>query len=125
MKEEEEPVQYKNEGDPDTPQEIAEDLLDQFDQTDTNDDGAISFVEASAIMPSLTQQQFAELDKDGNGFLSQEELLEVIDGEECTGCRACLGCCKTEGKTWQQYLGDWLLVGLSLLVMMSFVNRRK
>jgi len=120
-----EPVEGEAEDEPETPVEIAEDLLDQFDQTDTNGDGALSFVEASRIIPSLTPQQFIELDKDGDGSLSQEELLAVIAGEECTGCRACMGCCKTDDRTLQQYLGDWLLVGLSLLVMMAFVNSRK
>jgi hypothetical protein len=71
----------------------------------------------------LTPQQFVELDKDGDGSLSQEELLAVIAGED-DRC----GCCRRTNNAkdiFQRYLGDWLLVGLSLLVMMALINKRQ
>lgn len=47
--------------------------------------------------------------------------------EECTGCRACLGCCPNEEGKWlpKDWLGDWLLIGLSVLVLAAFATSRQ
>lgn len=110
------------EGEPATLEEIAAVLLEQFDSIEANENGLATYQQVQAVLPSLTEQQFSDIDMDGDGYLSREELLAVIEGatEECTGCRACLGCCKPEGKTLQEYLGDWLLVGLSMLALGYF-----
>ena len=113
-----EPVE--NEGEPNTIQDIADVLLMQFTQADTNGDGSLSFIEASAIVSSLTPQQFVELDENDDGFLSQEELS--TDGDDPCGC------CQSTSNTkniFNRYLGDWLLVGLSLLVLLSLVGKQK
>jgi hypothetical protein len=48
--------------------------------------------------------------------------IEELGGEEEGGC----GCCKRTSKIdFKRMLGDWLLVGLSLLVLISFANRQK
>jgi formylglycine-generating enzyme required for sulfatase activity len=106
------------EGEPLTQEEIMQILLDAFDAADTNGDGKLSYEEALAIVTGLTQDQFNALDTDDDGFLSIEELGG--DG----GC----GCCKRTPNTKidiKRYIGDWLLVGLSLLVLITLANRRK
>ena len=41
---------------------------------DTNGDGMISFDEAVATYPELTDETFATLDSDGDGLLSVDEI---------------------------------------------------
>jgi hypothetical protein len=110
------------EGEPETLEEIAGVLLEQFDTMDAGDEGRVTYEQVQTILPGLTEQQFSDLDKDGDDYISREELLAVIEGdaEECPGCRACLGCCKSENKSLHRYLGDWLLVGLSMLALGRF-----
>lgn len=113
------------EQEPETREEIAAVLLEQFDSLDTVDDGLASIDEVLAILPSLTIQQFNELDANGDSYISRDELLAITEGEkeECTGCRAYLGCCEeevSEKNRRQHHLGDWLLLGISLLALMRF-----
>jgi formylglycine-generating enzyme required for sulfatase activity len=106
------------EGESLTLEEIMQMLLDAFDAADTNGDGKLSYEEALAIITGLTRDQFNALDTNGDGFLSLEEL----GGED--GC----GCCKRTPNTKidiKRYIGDWLLVGLSLLVLISLANKQK
>ena len=42
-------------------------------KADTNQDGKVSFEEASAVNPSLTRERFDQRDKNGNGFLDKED----------------------------------------------------
>lgn len=115
------------EGEADTLEEIAEVLLEEFDSIDVNDDSLVNMDEAQRALPNFTTQQFNDLDDNNDGYLSREELLVMIEGdtEECTGCRACMGCCeeKADSKLLERYLGDWLLVGLSLLVLLHVAGR--
>jgi formylglycine-generating enzyme required for sulfatase activity len=69
---------------------------------------------------------------EGEGEIIEGEG-EIIEGEGETdegegktdeGCGCCLRTENLKGK-WKHYLGDWLLVGLSLLVMMSAFNTKK
>jgi len=49
------------------------------------------------------------------------------EDDECTGCRACLGCCPDEDGKWlpKDWMGDWMLIGLSMLVLAAYgINRR-
>jgi hypothetical protein len=94
-------------------------LQDQFNVADTNGDGQLSYEEAVVAILGLTRDQFNTLDTNGDGLLSIEEL----GGEEEGGC----GCCKRTPNTkidFKRLLGDWLLVGLSLLVLISLANSR-
>ena len=54
---------------------IAQDLLDQFDQVDSDNDGALDYEETLTLLPQLTQDQFDTLDTDDNDLLSREELV--------------------------------------------------
>jgi predicted outer membrane repeat protein len=69
------------EGEP-TPNDTAENLINQFEQGDANGDGLISIEEASILMLDLSQDTFAALDLDGDGFLSRAELLAEL-GKTC------------------------------------------
>ena len=53
---------------------------------DTNNDGRLSFAEAVAVLPGLTQSVFDTLDGDGDGQLSSDELGVKADSG-CAGCR--------------------------------------
>lgn len=48
-----------------------------FAAADTDKNGSISFKEATAIHPSLTQEQFDAVDKDKNGSLNEEEFAQL------------------------------------------------
>ena len=129
---------------PETQEEIAEMLLDNFDAIDTYMDGRLIFEEVQDILPELTREQFDALDLDGDGYLRRTELeasladegestegesLEGEDNDDETGCAGCAGCTngKLNANNLQKRLGDWLLIGLMLLVMSgwSSMNHKK
>jgi formylglycine-generating enzyme required for sulfatase activity len=112
----------EGEGEPSALEEIANSLLDQFDAADTNGDGQLSYDEAHGVIPDLDEDQFNELDADGDGFLTRDELEAYLDDDD----KHC-GCCKRTAETKidiKRYIGDWLLVGLSLLVMVALTGRK-
>jgi len=121
---------------PQTTEEIAETLLEQFDTADTNHDGQLSATEVLDVLPSATSRQFDEMDRDGDDLISRDELSALLqpEGEPAegegeselpddthNGC--CSKGCTSEGKAGK-YLGDWLLVGLSLLTLTIFAARK-
>ena len=90
-------------------------MLENFDEGDTNNDGRLSINEAQAIIPNLTQAQFDQLDINSNGFLSEDELRSI--GNE--GCGCFRGCTPSNTKSLVNWVTDWLLVGLSLMVLLG------
>lgn len=44
---------------------------------DTNGDGQVSFEELSKVRPQMTQERFAKLDRNGDGFLSKADRAEA------------------------------------------------
>lgn len=50
-----------------------------FARADQDTDGALSYQEVLAIMPTMTADQFKAADGDGNGTLSQTEF-EAVTG---------------------------------------------
>jgi hypothetical protein len=130
-----EPAEGEGEPEPLTLKGIARILLDDFDLLDLNGDGKLSPEEVLARFPNLTARQFNMLDKGLDGFLSREEL-EVFLAEEDEGegegededdrC----GCCRNHGnskvsvETVKRMLGDWLLIGLSLLILAALSRER-
>ncbi|MCK5862555.1 MAG: PEGA domain-containing protein [Candidatus Hydrogenedentes bacterium] len=91
-------------------------LLEAFDDSDTDDNGLLSLEEVHVTLPELTQDQFNQLDDNGDGYLSREEL-----GAEDYHCGFCHGNTGTKGD-FKRYLGDWLLIGLSLLSLISLTR---
>jgi len=57
-----EPVEGEGEaeGESENLEDIAENLLGQFDLADTNHDGLLIYEEACTIIPALSQQQFLD-----------------------------------------------------------------
>ena len=64
---------------------------------------------------------------EGEGEVEGEDEGEPEEPEECTGCRACLGCCPDEDGKFlpKNWLGDWLLIGLSMLVLATLGTTRR
>jgi len=113
------------EGETDTLEEIANTLEDTFDTLDANGDGLLSLVEATAAFPNLSAGDFVALDLNDDGFLSLAELQGKVETCKC-GCGRF--CCRTEeapADSVKRLMGDWLLVGLSLLALMALTGRRK
>jgi formylglycine-generating enzyme required for sulfatase activity len=118
---EEEGEPLEGEGEPMSLEDIANALLDQFDNADTDGDGRLSYDEAHAVVPEMTEGQFNDLDANPDGKLSQRELRALLCGNHC-GC--CCNSSNVKGDI-KRYIGDWLFVGLSLLVLISLASRQK
>ncbi|NLW49194.1 MAG: hypothetical protein GXY86_17915 [Firmicutes bacterium] len=92
-------------------------LLEGFDGADKNNDG-LSYAEAAALVPDISQEQFDALDADHDGRLSPEELGGASPGCHCSGAKS-LG-------DWRHRAGDLFLIGLGLLsqALLSRVPRK-
>jgi hypothetical protein len=102
-----------------TEEDYANDLLDEFDAADQDGDDQLDRGEVRLVFPGMTDEEFNSLDRDNDGFLTTDELERTING----GC----GCsCGDDAKTAADFMGDYLLIGLSALVLLGFaaVNKR-
>lgn len=63
-------------------EEIATELIGNLDEADANDDGLLSLAEAQAIISGLTEEEFATLDINGDGFLDEDELNLAANPDE-------------------------------------------
>ncbi len=112
---------------PDTIEELAELLLEIFDEADANNNGELTYEEAVVVLPDLTPAQFEALDMAGNDVLTKDEIvafLESLAEEEI----ACCGTCSkgaTLRDTVKGHLGDWLLFGATLLALVILTGHRK
>ena len=98
-----------------------QELADVYDSADTNSDGTLSFGEASAAVPGLTQAVFDELDASGDGQLGAAEL-GLEDGSGCAGCRGGKGA--VTPADMGKRMGDLFLTGLGLLGLTAMVMLR-
>lgn len=119
-----EPVE--EEGEPETTEEIVEVLINEFNDADTNGDNRLTYTEARGIVQGLTNAQFFEYDIDNDGYLEQDELEEILAGPS-KKCGIFAGCdkAKTSSEMVGKFLGDWLLVGISLIVLASISSMKK
>jgi beta-lactam-binding protein with PASTA domain len=114
-------VEGEGEGESPNAETAKQELADVYDLADTNGDGTLSFGEASAAVPGLTQAVFSELDSNGDGQLSAAEL-GLEDGAGCAGCQGgkSAGTPADMGKR----MGDLFLTGLGLLGLAAMVMLR-
>ncbi len=105
------------------PVALASALLEVLVAVDTDEDGMLSAAEVMVFYDALTPAQFATLDTNGDQLLSPSELAAAAgtegetEGEEAVGCN----CTGVKGvKDVKKYLGDFLLLGLSLLVLLGW-----
>lgn len=113
---------------PDSLEEAAQALLDAFDDADTDTSGGLSEAEAMAALPGLTHEQFVSLDINGDGEIIQDELNQFLDTSSGCCAQGCQGCGSDADKMEQfrRFLGDYLLVGLSIVgVLLLGGTRRK
>lgn len=108
------------EGEPPAPESLeaaAQALLDAFDDADTDESGGLSEAEAMAALPGLTHEQFISLDINGDGELTREELNQTLDASDGCCSQGCQGCGPKVDtiKEFRRFLGDYLLVGLSMI----------
>ena len=93
-------------------------LRDAFRQADTDSSGGLTYEEARAVFPGLSQAVFNALDTNGDGVLDKTEL-----GVEDSGCGC--GCSKSDltPEGLKKRLGDLFLGGLAL-VLLAALGRR-
>ena len=56
-------------------------MIQRLRAADTNNDGRITFDEAKAVFPKLTQERFGRLDRNGDGVLSMADLPDGARGK--------------------------------------------
>ena len=95
-------------------------LEENFAGMDTNSDGFVSYAEAQAALPGMTQDVFYAVDTNGDGKVSHEEAEA---GSGCAGC-SCSRCDFSKDGI-QKHLGNLFLAGLSLSVLAGFSRRFK
>ena len=115
----------EGENTPPTESDLRDALAANFTAMDTNQDGTVSFAEALAALPGLTQAVFNALDTDANGQISTAEAGQSTEGEgegegedEGGGCAGCSGEKSSLGlDQMKKSLGDLFLVGLALSML--------
>lgn len=102
--------------------ETAQRLLGSFYSLDTNADSALSILEARVLIPDLKPCMFNILDRNNDGKLSLDEL-EMAASHGICGCN----CQKNALQHFdiRKALGDLLLFGISVLVLMSWSAFRR
>ena len=106
------------EGELETLNEMAVFLLDQFTEFDDNDDNMLRLEEVQDAIEGFSENQFDLLDGDGDNFITRDELQSYINGVEPACCGGCSKSTSLEQRV-KDYLADWLLVGLTILTLVS------
>lgn len=114
--------QTEGEGEPVTPpttEEARNRIAAMIAGVDVNSNGVVSYPEAVAALPELTQDVFNQLDTNGDGSLDKTEL----GLEDSSGCNCKKGYMTPDGL--KRMFGDLFLAGLSLsaLLVVSRIRR--
>ena len=117
----ESPAEGEGEGQPPaSAAEAAQQLSDGFAGADTDKSGALSAAEARAAVPGMTDAQFVQLDADGNGQLTQEELDAALNAQ--SGCACTKSGAVTNGL--KHRIADLFLFGLAMTTLLALRTRR-
>jgi len=104
-----------------TNREVMKQIHDKFKDLDTNGDGTLSLEEVLAAMPNLPIDVFDLIDADGDGQLTLDELKNYLKISGCFGC--------VKRLFVKDLLisagGDLLLAGLGLALLAASVSRRR
>jgi hypothetical protein len=106
---------------PGTIEEIAQRFIDGFAAADTDHNGGLSWAEALAAFPWLTRTVFDEMDANGNGEITLDELNQIVNPGGCN-CN-----CKKSNLTIDGFKGrlaDLFLAGLALTSLLAVRGRR-
>ena len=118
----EKPAEGEGEGETPPPslEEAAQQLTNAFATADTDGSGTLSLTEAMAAVPGLTAAQFAQIDADGDGRVTRDELDAILQPD--SGC----ACNKSAGGagTLRHRLGDLFLAGLTMLGLLALHAKR-
>lgn len=95
--------------------DAAEALLNDFAGADSNADGFLTFAEARASLGTLTEAQYAALDQDEDGLLSEAELEAKVPGPG-------QGCVFTGGgdSSLEEKLSQLLVFLLAIITLAGF-----
>lgn len=69
-------------------------------------------------------EQLENADVNGDGQLTREELVAASGGDPEGGCCARCNKSKSPDETIKHFMGDWLLLGLSLMLLLAWSNAR-
>ncbi len=115
------PAEGEGEGEPPaSATEAAQRLSDAFAGADTDKSGALSAAEARAAVPGMTDAQFGQLDADGDGQITQEELDAALNAN--TGCACTKSGAVTNGL--KRRFADLFLLGLAMTTLLALRTRR-
>jgi hypothetical protein len=95
---------------PTTESEFRTWLGNNFNTADSNGDGMLTYDEVIAVLPTLPQPIFENVDADSDTQVSRVEAGVGGGGGIC---------CTGGGKSARELLGDWLLIGLMLSSLLA------
>jgi len=101
--------------------EIMKQIHDRFEDLDTDGDGKLSLEEVLAALPNLPVDIFDLIDKDGDGYLTLDELKEYL---KISGCFGCINRLFVKDLLISAG-GDLLLAGLGLALLGAVTVRRR
>ncbi|MCF6287350.1 MAG: hypothetical protein L3K26_19535 [Candidatus Hydrogenedentes bacterium] len=89
-------------------------MLNAFATLDTDNDGSLSFSEASQGLSALSNADFNVLDENGDGQLTQSELNAAV------GTTGGFGCIALAESRFEEYFGDIILLILAALTLVTY-----
>ncbi len=101
-------------------EDAARALLDHFETADSDHSGGLSEQEATLALPGLTHEQFVQLDANGDGQLTQDELNQVLNPGGCSCNKS-----GSAGRGLKQHLADIFMLGLALFTLVAFRRLRQ
>ncbi len=111
-----------SEGENSTFESIIRSLISGFALADKDHNGGLSWAEASAYAPALTQEEFNSMDTDGSGELTLAELNQALNQFGCSGCSCGKSNLSLDGLKGR--MADLFLMGLALTSLLAVRGRK-